>query len=132
MKVKNRSAYSMIELIFVIVITGILASVAIAKATNIYAEAKKTKVLAFVGTLNGTVSPTMYATAIRDATNPGSVAQTEYCGVLATAGNSYIVPIPEVTIAGNCNLTFTNVPDPTINTFVDGNATETPRWRVEF
>jgi len=127
----NRKAFTLIELIFVLVITGILAAVVLPRFVSVTTEAKKSKVLAFVGTLNRTVATTMYASAINTAT-PGKIANATYCGVLSTTRNTYMDPISEVTVASNCILTFTDVPTPTTNTFLDGNATQSPKWTVEF
>jgi len=117
MRVESHKAFSLIELIFVIMITGILAAVALPKLATLGVEAKKSKVLAFVGTLNSTVGATMYASTLGNTGNIGKVASATYCGVLSTLGNIYMEPISEVTVANDCTLTFTDVPVPTINTF---------------
>jgi len=113
----NRKAFTLIELIFVLVITGILAAVVLPRFVSVTTEAKKSKVLAFVGTLNSTVGATMYASTLGNTGNIGKVASATYCGVLSTLGNIYMEPISEVTVANDCTLTFTDVPVPTINTF---------------
>ena len=51
----------MIELIFVIVILGILAAVALPKFVGVSEQAREGKMKAFVGTLNRTVSPTIWS-----------------------------------------------------------------------
>ncbi len=132
MQVNNHKAFSLIELVFVIMITGILAVVALPKLVSLGVEAKKTKVLAFVGTLNRTVGATMYTSTLGNAGSVGQVASATYCGVLSTPGNIYMDPISEVTVANDCTLSFTDVPNPVVNTFVDGNATQPPMWTVEF
>ena len=61
----KRIGFTMIELVFVIVILGILATVAIPKLTATQKSAKAEVVEAFVGTMNRTTLPSMYAKAIR-------------------------------------------------------------------
>lgn len=61
----------MIELIFVIVILGILAAVALPKFAGVASQAQLGKTKAFVGTLNRTVGPALWSEAV--ATTNGSV-----------------------------------------------------------
>ena len=67
------------ELIFVLVITGILAAVSLPRLVSIPTEAKKSKVLAFVGTLNRTVGAIMYTSTLSNAGAVGQVASVTYC-----------------------------------------------------
>ncbi|MRI58103.1 MAG: type II secretion system protein [Epsilonproteobacteria bacterium] len=57
----RRSGFTMIELIFVIVILGILAAVALPKFIGVTEQAKEGNLKAFVGTLNRTVGPTLWS-----------------------------------------------------------------------
>ena len=69
----KRAGFTMIELIFVIVILGILAAVALPKFAGVASQAQLGKTKAFVGTLNRTVGPGLWAEAV--ANTNGSVAK---------------------------------------------------------
>ena len=68
---KKRKAFTMIELVFVIVIIGILAAIAIPKFGGIANEAQKNNILAFMGTSNRTVAPILWSTNL--STHDGSI-----------------------------------------------------------
>ena len=56
-----KKAFTMIELVFVIVILGILAAVALPKFVGMGVEAHRGNVQTFVGTLNATLGPTWWS-----------------------------------------------------------------------
>ena len=125
----KRAGFTMIELIFVIVILGILSAVALPKFIGVSDQAKAGKCKAFVGTLNRTVGPTVWATSIAEDNN-GSVSTY----LDSTAHTSTYIDIPaecdnpnnDGKLVEDYSLTFGN------NTydmnFTDGNASNSPRW----
>lgn len=62
----RRAGFTMIELIFVIVILGILSAVALPKFIGVSEQAHEGKLKAYVGTLNRTVAPALWSKSLTD------------------------------------------------------------------
>ncbi|MDH4944641.1 prepilin-type N-terminal cleavage/methylation domain-containing protein [Sulfurimonas sp. C5] len=65
----KRAGFTMIELIFVIVILGILSAVALPKFLGVAEQANLGKLKSYVGTLNRTVAPALWSGAVSDGNN---------------------------------------------------------------
>ncbi|WP_304544692.1 type II secretion system protein [Sulfurimonas microaerophilic] len=62
----KRAGFTMIELIFVIVILGILSAVALPKFIGVSDQARAGKCEAFIGTLNRTIGASMWSESIAE------------------------------------------------------------------
>jgi len=107
----KRAGFTMIELIFVIVILGILSAVALPKFIGVSTQAKAGKCKAMVGTLNRTTLPALWSEAMLDDGNVTSAdfnataisAQIEIpseCGTATTIANAIAGTQQTVTIDG--------------------------------
>ncbi len=130
MEVSYRKAFTLIELIFVILVTAILAAVALPKFESMAKNAKRTNVMAFVGTLNRTVGSSMWKEAL--LTDDGKVASGG--ANLCTNITNYINLPDEVTdFSADCRLTIdVALGAPAVNSFNDGTTVESPRWKLSF
>ncbi len=130
----KRAGFTMIELIFVIVILGILSAVALPKFIGVSQQAHDQKVKSFAGTLNRTVGPSMWAKSLADGNN--GVVATAAAGLCDTKADllTYVDTIPaELTFSTTTPCSFdanTSAGGAKSITFVDGNATTAPKWTV--
>lgn len=122
----------MIELIFVIVILGILAAVALPKFGGVSDQAHAKKCKAFADTLNRTVGSSMWSESI-SLNNGGSI--------IAIAADDFISPdnIPTECLDGSTVFVSAAGPNANLATvtfgtsiydmnFTDGNLSDAPRW----
>jgi prepilin-type N-terminal cleavage/methylation domain-containing protein len=142
----KRSGFTMIELIFVIVILGILAAVALPKFIGVSDQANAAKCDAFVGTLNRTVGPSMWSESITEGTS-GHVPDSAGADIIVNdhialediptecynvdGGSAPAQPTTDaaaetIIFAANTTAVFGNSTYD-IN-FTDGNLSESPRW----
>ncbi len=130
----KRSAFTWIELIFVIIIIGILAATAVVKMGGMSERAKEAQLKAFSGTLNRTSGGGFWFRSLEDGRD-GSVAYADYDAIV----DQYIELVPGY-VSGpslvNCNAdgngTFLSYPF-SVHYEIhckDGNKHESPRFRL--
>jgi len=143
----KRAGFTMIELIFVIVILGILAAVALPKFAGVSDQANAQKCAAFVGTLNRTVGPSMWSTSVADGSGGSIVGityngtgesndtetyiaeadlPTECFGVGAAAGT--LAKAKTFTTLGGLGTPTFGTSDYNLTFASDGTLSESPRW----
>ncbi len=121
----------MIELIFVIVILGILAAVALPKFIGVSEQAEAGKCKALVGTLNRTVFPSLWSNAklngkdynttitgdnITDQiTIPSTCGEADDYATAATSGTGFTVVIGDNTYEVNATTTASDTASPILS-----------------
>ena len=129
----KRAGFTMIELIFVIVLLGILSAVALPKFIGVSEQAQAAKCQAMVGTFNRTVGPALWSSSLMK--NKGGTLLTTWTdadGLQAEIEKQIDVPTEcggdasNYVIAAGTTITIGGkVYD--IN-FTDGNSTSAPVW----
>lgn len=117
-----RKGFTMIELVFVIVIIGILTAVAMPKFLGTAEEAHNAVIKGYAGSLNRTVGPSLWSKSFTESKD-GLIIN--YCSELSI----YINLPDELIDDGSCGFTAKESMGGTINiTFEDGNANRSPKW----
>ena len=104
----KRSGFTMIELIFVIVIIGILSAVALPKFLGVATSAHLAKVKSYVGSFNMTTAPALWSQSLT-ANNNGSIKALNDANITAQLPTPSEITLPSKA-AGNCEASSTVIP----------------------
>ncbi|WP_457560426.1 type II secretion system protein [Caminibacter sp.] len=117
-----KKAFTMIELIFVIVILGILAAVALPKFLSVANQAHEANLKSFVGTLNRTVGASLWSKSLTEGHN----GDIKYLSSNYNDSNfSKLTDIPKEINVSSINLNNCGVGSFGTNAFAEANITVT-------
>ena len=141
--IQKRAGFTMIELIFVIVILGILAAVALPKFSGIQGQAEIATIESFAGTLSRTVGPMLWSTSISENNNGSIKADSNSDEFNGEKLPYYVDNFPKLLDASTVNfdncIDGTGTAQPfiqktgqgTLDIFCrDGNKSDSPRFEV--
>ena len=141
--IQKRLGFTMIELIFVIVILGILAAVALPKFAGIQGQAEIATIESFVGTLNRTVGPMMWSTSISEGESGSIKTDSNPKQFNGEELPHYVDNFPKLLDASNVNFHNCIIGSGTAQPFIpktdkgtrnifcrDGNSSDAPRFEA--
>jgi len=124
----KRAGFTMIELIFVIVILGILSAVALPKFIGISEQAQGQKCAAMVGTLNRTVGPSLWAKGMASSPMDFNITQADIVEQMEFGADLNTTCAPAGVIPANGATGTVTKGSMGQVTYHEGNTSTAPSW----